>query len=333
MTDRLTAAVVTSTAIGSLRAELLDRVTEQSPLTAVVLDLGHARLSDGTVAAPPATVPDWQRQALELLLDPELQATVLFREGLSAVGFTLYVREGMAVRFDAGADSTYRLGAARAIGATAELLVDLLGSADSGGGPSVTLADSGYFALLGWVAAYRKDWLPLGAEPRDAVVTEDDLRGGLESDAIAETLAVMAALGAPSSFAGAFEHAPTAGLHELREAGLLTGSPEGLVLTEAGASLIGPIAFPRLSLSVLTVRLADDAGGTTVVLADTSGRLAAVLPSAGVDGRWTFELSSVDARRAGELVRDAFTRAAGRLPTPFVDGRTTWPAPLWDTAR
>jgi hypothetical protein len=183
---------------------------------------------------------------------------------------------------------------------------------------------------MGWVASYRDLWLPAGLAPGDAVLTVDDVREGLVSDSVSEMLAVVASIGAPASFADAYARAVPSGVDDLRSAGLVVDDAGGLVLTEAGRSLLGPLAFPAVSLSLLAIRLADNAGACVVVLSEAESRAASVVTPRIAQGAWEFEFASVDSDGIVRAVRDGLAPTS-TMPTPLGDASSDWPSPLLDS--
>jgi len=178
-------------------------------------------------------------------------------------------------------------------------------------------------AAMGWIAAYREHWLPL--PPGDAVISAEEVAAGLASDMVAETMMSLAGLGAPTALGDAYEGATTGGLDSLREIGLIDDQPDGLVLTPEGTAVLGPLAYTGLSLSLMAVRSEDNAGASTVLLSEAeSGARAAVVPTVGDDGSWSFAIS-------GPVSADdisAALRPTELIATSLTEDLDEWPAPL-----
>jgi hypothetical protein len=334
MNEIPTSSLITVTGVASVGDPFLERITERSPLTMPVVDLMHAVTIDDMVPVPPEEVPPGQLRALEHLLDPEFQVVANYRSGLQSAALTLYVSGDHVVRFDPRTSYVYHISDPMPLDQMAEFLAEELVRTEGASGPepAVTLSAPAYFAVLGWVASYRERWLPLGLSPRDAVVTIEEIIDGLNSDGMAETLAQLAGLAAPASMGDAYEAAPSRGLEELQARGLLAVQPTGAVLTGDGASLIGPLAFPNLSLSLMALRLADRAAATTVIFSEaTTAAIAAMSVAAGDDGSWSFELSTLKPSRVAAVVGEALHPQA-MLTTPLSPDMESWPAPMFDRA-
>ena len=163
-------------------------------------------------------------------------------------------------------------------------------------------------------------------------MTIEEIIDGLTSDLVAETLARLAGFAAPGSLGDGYEAAPSRGIEELQTRDLLAVQPTGAVLTEAGASLIGPLAFPGVSLSLMAVRLVDMAAATTVILSEArTAALAAMSVHAGDDGSWSFRLRTLPPGGLSGAVEEALHPQA-TLATPLSPDGDSWPAPMFDVA-
>jgi len=324
MKDRLDAALVTSTSIVALGEEFVNRIAVGSPLTAAVLDVLHAVVVDDSVPQPVEDLPEPMRSSLELLLDPEFEVLVAFRSGAELVYQNMYVTGDTAVRFDAEVDYRFWISDPMARADLAAILAAQFQPEPEDSSPfSVTLDALAYMAAMGWIAAYREHWLPL--PPDHAVISAEEVAAALASDMVAETMTSLAGLGAPTALGDAYEGATTGGLDSLRELGLIGDQPDGLALTPQGAAALGPLAFTGLSLSLMAVRSQDNAGASTVLLSEAeSGARAAVVPTVGDDGSWSFAIW-------GPVTVDDISAAlhpADLIATPLTEDLDEWPAPL-----
>ena len=327
--------LISSTAIAQLGDEFFEEMAETSPLTEVVMDLMRADVLDDAVPVPHGPLNSGELGALELLRDPQYQATVVFRSGLLTVRFTLYVESGMAARLDGVGDYFYRLGEIESLSEVAQkLAVSLAQDAQLQEQERVTapieLSASAYLALNGWVGAFRNNWLDIGVSPQGAAISQDELIDQLESEETIDVLGEMAMLSAPASLVDAYDTASTLGLSELVRVGLLAVNGGGYVLTDAGNATVGAIAYPAVSMSMLTVRLADSLAATKVIFVSASGRnvVSVTVRNQEPDG-WSFLVEPLTEDDLVPAIAAALAPDTG-LPTPLHEGMTEWPAPMID---
>ena len=334
MTQRPTTTVINAATLGALDEAFFEPMALWSPLAQPIVDLMYAGVNDAVVPeADPAPTGELL-EALELLLAPRFGCSVTFTRGTQGASVTLFDDEEHVVRFDRRTDYVYDMWGPVTVREAGDLLVTALRQ----GRPttaedhqSATLSTAAYFALSAWIAQYRELGLPAGLQPSDGVVEPDELTRYMASPEMLGMLATISPLGVPAEFATAFAQAPAGGIDELQRAGIVIRTGDGLGLTDPGATIVGPIAFPAMTVAIATVELATNRGASTTINAAPGTGITSIDALLRND-EWTFTLAALGDDQSIDAVAAALA-PSDLFESPIADGEASWPTPLLDGLR